>query len=367
MLKKKICAGTLALALSCQLVLTPVAMANLADDTLNALKSDAKYQEVVNKLTSTNEVNADDVDNFVRDVVNQLDGQQITNDNIKKAAEEAISGNSGMLKAVIKSFTAEDIENAKNGKLPSSLETLGQLFKDQLTKEGSTATGGGGGGGGGSTSGNVNDNTGKTDQVDDKGTGPTGDQTETTPALKKFNDLAGHWAAGDIEYMAAKGYVNGVAQGVFAPQAQVTRAEFAAMLVNVLGITETGTVPFKDVIKDSWYYASVAKAYQAGLVKGKSSDLFAPQAVITRQEMAAMICNAIRYQGKQVKGDVSALNIFTDNAKIADWARASAAEAYTMKIIKGKPDGNGLAFAPLDNATRAEAVVMLKNLLETVK
>lgn len=179
----------------------------------------------------------------------------------------------------------------------------------------------------------------------------------------KFSDIQGHWAASDIEYMASQGYVKGIGEGEFGPQRQVTRAEFVAMLVNVLGIKEEGTIAFKDVPKGSWYYSSVAIAYKAGLAKGKGADTFAPQAPITRQEMAVMICNALNYQGKQVRGDVSALSMFTDNMLIADWAKQSVANVLASKIVNGKPTIKGLSFAPQDYATRAEGTVMLRNIL----
>ena len=180
----------------------------------------------------------------------------------------------------------------------------------------------------------------------------------------RFNDINGHWAVSDIEYMANKGYVKGIGEGNFGPEQSVTRAEFAAMLVNVLGITEQGVISFKDVATDSWYHNSVAKVYKAGLAKGKGVDTFDPQESITRQEMAAMLSNALKYQGKQSSGDVSQLSLFQDNQLIDDWAKQAVADVLASKIINGKPSTQGVIFAPQDRATRAEAVVMLRNLLD---
>lgn len=179
-----------------------------------------------------------------------------------------------------------------------------------------------------------------------------------------FNDIAAHWAKTEIEYMAAKGYVKGTGEGVFSPNAKITRAEFAAMLVNVLEVKEPGQINFKDVSNNAWYFDSVAKAYNANLVKGKSSELFAPQAQITRQEMAAMISNALKYKGIQSNVDTSILSNFADNALISDWAKTSAAQVIRANIIKGKPGADTVNFAPLDLATRAEAAVMLKKFLD---
>lgn len=179
-------------------------------------------------------------------------------------------------------------------------------------------------------------------------------------------DIQGHWAQKDIELMAAKGVVHGVAPNKFAPDAPVTRAEFAAMLVNALGVAESTKVPFKDVPENSWYYQSVARAYAAGLVKGVSSTEFAPQAQITRQEMAAMMVRALAKLGRPVGvGSGEAAQIlarFRDRQKIAPWAADALAAAVEAGVVAGR--GNSLV-APTAKASRAEAVVMIKRVLQT--
>lgn len=199
-------------------------------------------------------------------------------------------------------------------------------------------------------------------------------KTETKPEVqpentttKIFSDIAGHWAAADIQFMADKGYVSGVEADKFQPQALVTRAEFVTMLVNVLDLQGEAEANFKDVNKQAWYYSSVALACKAGLAKGNSQDSFAPGAPITRQEMAAMLVNAMKYKGIAVQADQGVLTNFVDRSQVADWAKSSAAAAFNAKIISGKPAQNGVAFGPRDNTTRAEAVVMLKNFLQNNK
>jgi hypothetical protein len=185
-------------------------------------------------------------------------------------------------------------------------------------------------------------------------------------AVKTFADIQGHWAQKDIELMAEKGVVRGVAPGKFAPDAQVTRAEFAAMLVNALGVTESSAIPFTDVPDNAWYYQSVARAYAAGLVKGVSSTGFAPQAQITRQEMAAMLVRALAKLGRPVEvgadEGVQILGRFNDRQEIAPWAADALAAAVKAGVVVGR--GNDLV-APKANATRAEAVVMIKRVLQT--
>ncbi|MEW5762133.1 MAG: CehA/McbA family metallohydrolase [Bacillota bacterium] len=184
------------------------------------------------------------------------------------------------------------------------------------------------------------------------------------PEIRTFADIQGHWAQKDIELMAAKDVVHGVAPDKFAPDAQITRAEFAAMLVNALGVTESSAIPFTDVPDNAWYRQSVARAYAAGLVKGISSTRFAPQAQITRQEMAAMMVRALGRLGRPVEVGANEgtqiLSRFTDRREIAPWAADALAAAVKAGLVAGR--GNDLV-APTAGATRAEAVVMIKRVL----
>ena len=193
--------------------------------------------------------------------------------------------------------------------------------------------------------------------------------TATTTALpgqptSSFADVAPtFWAYQEIQAMAEKGYVRGVSQGLFEPNKTITRAEFTAMLVNVLDLTDSDTITFADVTADDWFYSSVAKAHRAGLVKGLAENQFAPNQPITRQQIAALLTNALRYQGVQLEpADAGVvLSNFRDRDQIQPWALYSSAVTVQKRIIGGKP---GERFAPQDPTTRAEATVMVKRLLE---
>jgi hypothetical protein len=157
--------------------------------------------------------------------------------------------------------------------------------------------------------------------------------------------------------------------GVFAPDDPVTRAQFAAMLVNALKLAGQGSAAFTDVPPGEWYSGFVARAYAAGLVKGYSADRFGPADLITREEMAAMLGNAMEKRSLPAfEGDVEKiLALYADQSSISGWARIPAARAVKYGLIKGRPYDSGLVIAPRDNATRAEAAVMLKKLLSLKK
>ncbi|MGO4107875.1 S-layer homology domain-containing protein [Paenibacillus sp. YAF4_2] len=182
---------------------------------------------------------------------------------------------------------------------------------------------------------------------------------------KTFSDLNNHWAKTDVELMASKLIVKGMSNDKFAPNAVVTRAEFAAMVVRALGISEDqAAASFKDVSSKDWFAGAVGAAVKAGIVKGYEDNSFKPNASITREEMAVMISRALTFTGKQPAGSgTELLNAFKDKASIEAWAKQAVAQAVDAKIIEGTTGGN---FAPDSKATRAEAAVMLKRLLEFV-
>lgn len=206
--------------------------------------------------------------------------------------------------------------------------------------------------------------------VTTQATNQTGTQP-TTSGQVKFSDVpASFWAYNDISYMVSNGYVHGVSDGKFAPNNAITRAEFIAMLANVLGLQDVGSLPFSDVNPDDWYYTSVAKAYKAGLIHGYAADKFGPTEPINREQMAVLIANALNYKGVNVAvanaNDI--ISKFSDAASLDQWAASSVAAAVKSGVISGKTTANGnVYFAPADQTTRAEATVMLKRMVDTLK
>jgi len=182
-----------------------------------------------------------------------------------------------------------------------------------------------------------------------------------------FADIKDHWAKDDIQLMVSKGIIKGISATEFAPNTPITRAQFAALLVRALGLeTEADyQLVFDDVAKSQWYYGEVAAAFKAGIIKGKSATSFAPNANITREEIAAMMARAMETAGKGVElTDAQVqekLAKFTDAAKIASWAKSEVAQAVELGIVNGRTENTFVAKA---NATRAESAVMIKRMYE---
>jgi len=176
-----------------------------------------------------------------------------------------------------------------------------------------------------------------------------------------FNDTVGHWAVTDIQKMIKLGLVSGVSSTEFAPERNITRAEFAALLVRALGITPTIQVSgrFSDVPADKWYFNAVNTAADKGLLSGYANNYFGPNDLVTREQMATMITRSLSYKGKNSPSGISGsavLNTFADSGQISSWAINSVAGAVQQGIIKGRSE---VQFAPLENASRAEAAVMV--------
>ncbi|MFD2882146.1 S-layer homology domain-containing protein [Paenibacillus rhizoplanae] len=193
-----------------------------------------------------------------------------------------------------------------------------------------------------------------------------GNSTYTVLAsTRTFNDIRSHWAKADIELLASKLIVNGSTETQFAPDSDITRAEFAALLVRSLGLTpDTAGANYTDVMTGDWYAGAIGAAVQAKLVEGFQDQSFRPNDTITREQMAVMISRAISFAGQTndaISGQVRPLSAFQDQAEISSWAQGAVAQAVQAEIITGMTPET---FVPAAKASRAQAVVMLSRLLK---
>lgn len=173
-----------------------------------------------------------------------------------------------------------------------------------------------------------------------------------------FTDLAKvqSWAGRQIQVVAAKGAIEGVGAGKFEPKSNVTRAEFAKMLIRALNLeNNSATHSFTDVSSSAWYAPYVAVAAEKGIINGRSAAKFDPNATITRAEMATMISRALKSINPDAKTDLTAISKFSDAAKISVSLRDGVAFAANNNLVIG----NAGKFFPNDTATRAEAAVII--------
>ncbi len=236
----------------------------------------------------------------------------------------------------------EDIQDILNTKSGGNDDSRGDV--------GGNSTGGGGTSGGVKPSGNYSQDYSVKPQED----------TE----IITFNDITPEleWAREAIEKLAQLKIINGRENGIFAPKDNVTRAEFLKMVLLTLNIELTETeCEFLDVKKDDWYYEYVASAFNMGIVKGYDNGYFGASDSITRQDASVIILNAITFLGRELPENTEEIE-FSDKTEISDYAIEAVENLTRAGIIQGSDN----LFMPLDNCTRAQAAVMLNNIINVL-
>lgn len=178
---------------------------------------------------------------------------------------------------------------------------------------------------------------------------PVYGNTDTNP----FEDISSHWARETVRGLAAYGLINGMGDGTFAPDKNVTRAEFIKMAVGTIA-----DAPEK-VVSDKWYVPYIEQAMSYGLIPDemKKGESVLPETPITREEAAAIVAKVAEHKGaKKGKG-----MDFTDESAVSDWAKEAVSAASAYGIINGYEDGT---FKPNGKITRAEAAQMLYKVVE---
>ena len=182
--------------------------------------------------------------------------------------------------------------------------------------------------------------------------------TPDQPAGLPFTDVAeSRWSYPYIREMYEAGVIDGMTPTTFVPTGDVTRAQFVKMLARLQGadVSEYRSAGFEDVPADAWYAPYVNWAAANGIVYGISSTEFAPNANISRQDMAVMLDRYAQQFGIVLGTDNAAVT-FTDEADIAAYALPAVQALQRAGVINGMPDGS---FCPRGSATREQACAML--------
>lgn len=172
-----------------------------------------------------------------------------------------------------------------------------------------------------------------------------------------YRDLAENaWYRESVEFMLEKGLMYGVAENLFNPNGNVSRAQLVTILYRAAGEPAvTGRVGFCDVQAGSWYDKAVSWSSFTGVVKGVGDNRFAPSQDITREQLAVML---YRYSGSHVVSEEH-LSAFSDAASVSAYAKAAVNWAVEQGILSG---ADGKLF-PGATATRVQAAAMLTRYL----
>lgn len=179
------------------------------------------------------------------------------------------------------------------------------------------------------------------------------DVTESTVGL---------WAADAVDFAHHFGLVSGVTSDKFGPSSAMTRAQLVTILYRSAGSPQmTVTTNFEDLDVGDYYYSAVVWATVTGVVNGTSDTTFSPNAYVTREQIAAILCRYADAMG----GNVSAsgnLDAFADKNQVSAYAVKPMIWAVDRGIISGTTQ---TTLAPKASATRAQVVVMLHRYLTT--
>ena len=257
----------------------------------------------------------------------------------------------------------------------SSIESVEKIkiFMDQYQETDNSGSGSSssGGSGSGSSGGKKSGNSGISISANPIPVNPN----PATPAVERvqlFDDVpTDHWAYEQIRNFAAKNYVKGYDGNVFLPGQNITRAEFITILLNAFELmpekkeeeqeADEKTNVFSDNEPGKWYYDNMLDAYAAGVIAGTDGNCD-PERDISREEAAAMILRAVNNK-KMVLNNKTQIMIFEDDADISDWAKGSVRMLQAAGVLRGD---NG-CFYPKRNASRAEVVMMLANVLQALE
>jgi len=186
--------------------------------------------------------------------------------------------------------------------------------------------------------------------------------TDIAESVKTFKDIKNHWALEYINFVTSRGIFLGTGNDMFSPDMPMTRAMFVTALARLDGVDLSGykTSRFKDVPAGQWYSLPVAWAADKKIVNGVSSDRFDPNSNITREQMAVIFYNYIKYKSYKLSGTAQ-YTVFNDENLISSWASEAVKEIRNTGIITGRP---GNIFDPKGMATRAEVATIFTRMMK---
>jgi uncharacterized protein YjdB len=178
-----------------------------------------------------------------------------------------------------------------------------------------------------------------------------------------FRDVEKHWANEAVNNMGSRIIISGTGDGVFDPNRDITRAEFAAIVVRGLGLRpENRLSVFTDIKPADWFSGVVETAYEYGLIKGYEDGSFRPHDKITREQAMLIVSRAMKMTGLQTGESANRmLDAFTDVGDVSSWALNGARDSVYAGIIVGRTQDE---LAPKAVITRAEVATMIQRLLQ---
>lgn len=181
-----------------------------------------------------------------------------------------------------------------------------------------------------------------------------------------FTDISSSRAQNSIRYLAGIGIIGGIGNGLFAPDAYVTRAQFVKILSGTVkdqNLKLNAPKSFVDIVSNKWYSTYINWAVESGVTVGNTKNEFSPNANITRQDLVVMVYRYIQKSGYALP-EVSKTELFADDTSIAPYAKEAI---YYIKALGFLTEKTGENFRPTVNATRGEVTEILAKYAKLIR
>ncbi|MDR0813703.1 MAG: S-layer homology domain-containing protein [Oscillospiraceae bacterium] len=184
---------------------------------------------------------------------------------------------------------------------------------------------------------------------------------EAKPWVNPFTDVSeDDWFYSAVEFASKNKLVSGTSDTTFSPNVELTRGMLVTILHSLEGKPAATAEKFTDVAEDAYYAKAVDWARANKIVAGVTDTEFAPNASITREQLATILYSYAKYKGYDIAAAVS-FAAYGDAGEVSDYAKTAISWAVAQGFIKGRSE---TAIEPQGTATRAEVVTMLKRLIE---
>ncbi|SHH97971.1 S-layer homology domain-containing protein [Sporobacter termitidis DSM 10068] len=182
----------------------------------------------------------------------------------------------------------------------------------------------------------------------------------TVAAGTGFADVASTaWYADAVKYVRDMGLFGGTGGRKFSPDDAMTRAMLVTVLSRLAKADADALAPpaFSDVPADAWYAKAVSWGVESGVTGGVSAESFAPDAAVTREQLAAFLYRYAQSAGLALAAGSVGLDAFSDAAEVSGWA----SEAMSWAVGAGIINGSGGRLDPQGAATRAQVAQVMMN------
>ena len=177
-----------------------------------------------------------------------------------------------------------------------------------------------------------------------------------------FDDVkTSDWFYGDVEYAYYYRLMNGVGNNRFDPKGACTRGMIVTILYRMKGEpSHSGKNPFTDVKSGQWYTDAVIWAAENGIVDGMGNGKFEPETNITREQLATILCRFAKTEGIYSDKDCTMLVGFADQSKVSSWAADAMSWAVGVGLVGGSNEKDGLYLMPQGNAQRCQVAAIFQ-------